>query len=104
NSELAWVLAESATGPEQKLRREEAIGFYRAALALRPGSAVTYNNLGKALAEQGKPAEAEAAFRKSTALQPTFANAYAGLAGSLFYQGKPAEAEAACRKAIALQP
>jgi serine/threonine-protein kinase len=82
----------------------EAVGFLRAALALRPQSVAVYINLGTALAWQGKHVEAEGAWRKAIALQPDSATAYSSLGNTLSALGKPAEAEAAHRKAVALQP
>jgi serine/threonine protein kinase/tetratricopeptide (TPR) repeat protein len=85
-------------------RVEEGLGFYRAALAIRPQSPVVHNNLGLALRTQGKPAEAEAACRKAIALRPDLPEARCNLGHALVAQGKPAEAEAAFRKAIELRP
>jgi eukaryotic-like serine/threonine-protein kinase len=82
----------------------EAVGFYRAALALRPQSAAVYGNLAGALLLQGKPAEAEAACRRAIELQPDYVYRLLTLAAALRGQGKLAEAEAVCRKAIALRP
>jgi tetratricopeptide (TPR) repeat protein len=100
-----WINFELAFGlREEPATREEAIGFYRAALALRPHSPAVYTDLGNVLGEQKRLAEAEAAHRKAIALKPDFANAYSGLGNGLRDQKKLAEAEAAFRKAIALQP
>jgi serine/threonine-protein kinase len=102
NFELGHFLAPARNvGPSA--RTEEAIGFYRAALAVRPQSPAVLNNLGHALAAQGKLAEAEAAFRKAIDLKPDFSLAHSNLGVALEDQGKLAEAEAACRKAIDLR-
>jgi tetratricopeptide (TPR) repeat protein len=85
-------------------RTDEAIGYWRGALAVNSSSHVVYLNLGGALASQGKHAEAEAAHRKAIALQPDYAKAHYSLGNALWSQGKYAEAEAAFRKAIALKP
>jgi serine/threonine-protein kinase len=78
--------------------------FSRVALALRPQSAVVYINLGGALYEQKKLAEAKDAYRKAIALQPDLALAHSNLGLVLGAQKKLPEAEAACRKGVALQP
>jgi tetratricopeptide (TPR) repeat protein len=89
---------------EEPATRAEAIGFLRAALALRPHSHVVYNNLGVVLEDQNKLAEAEAAYRKAIELKPDSAEAYHNLGNTLRGQNKLAEAEAAYRKAIELKP
>jgi superkiller protein 3 len=102
NFGLAGIL--DASDAEQALRLEEALGFYRVALALRPGSAMTHNNLGIALDKRGKFVEAVAAFQKATQLNPGAGPPFANLGLALTKLGKLGEAEAACRKAIALKP
>jgi serine/threonine-protein kinase len=46
----------------------KAIGYYRAALALRPHTSAVYNNLGLALQDKGRLEEASACFQKAIAL------------------------------------
>jgi tetratricopeptide (TPR) repeat protein len=75
---LALSLAQS-----KPPRLEEAVGFFRAALALRPQSPFLHLNLGRALQNQGKLAEAEAAFREAIRLKPDEATAYDALGGFL---------------------
>ncbi|HVS39827.1 MAG TPA: tetratricopeptide repeat protein [Gemmataceae bacterium] len=88
----------------QPPRLEEAIGFYRAAVALRPQSAGAQLNLGRALLGKGDAASASAAFREAIALKPDYAAAHSDLGAALMDQGKLNEAVDACRKAIALKP
>jgi tetratricopeptide (TPR) repeat protein len=85
-------------------RSVEAVGFCRAALARRPGSAAAYNALGNAWFAQREYAEAEAAYREAVALQPDSAIAHANLGAALTDLGRLDEGEGACRRAIALQP
>jgi tetratricopeptide (TPR) repeat protein/serine/threonine protein kinase len=99
NHDLAQVLAD--TKPP---RLEEAVGFYRAALALRPRSPGVHLNFGNALQDQGKLVEAEAAFREAIHLKPDYAEGHHNLGKALQAQGKLAEAEAAYREAIRLWP
>jgi tetratricopeptide (TPR) repeat protein len=70
---------------------------------LQADYSTAYFNLGIALHDQKKLAEAEAAYRKAIELQPDYAWAYYNLGNVLRDQKKPAEAEAAYRKAIALK-
>ena len=61
-----------------------AIHFYQAAIAIRPGAAVLYDNLGMALALLGRIDEADEQFRKASAIDPaaTLANSNLGIAFS----------------------
>src|SRR5262249_10244212 len=74
-------------------RRDEAIGFFRAALALRPQSPAVHVNLAKLLMEQGKVAEAEAALREAIRLKPDYAAPRLGLGAILTERGELAAAE-----------
>jgi len=82
----------------------EAVGFYRAALALQPQSPVAYFNLGCCLHDQKKLPEAIAAYRKDIELNPHSANGYNNLGTALSEQHKLPEAIAAYLKAIELRP
>jgi tetratricopeptide (TPR) repeat protein len=83
---------------------EEAVGFYRAALALRPGNAAVSLNLAVALHARGRLEEALAACRQAIKLQPDLAEAHLLLGRLLQGQGKLAEAVVAFRRALALEP
>src|SRR5262249_39255032 len=100
NHRLAFLLSEL-----KPPRTADAIGYYRAALALRPDSPGVYVNLGNALESARQWPEAIAAFRKAVELKGDYATAhvnlaasYAGFALSLEKQGKLPEATAAFRK------
>ena len=84
--------------------RDEAISFFRAALAIRPRSAVAYYGLACGLQKQDKLDEAIAAYRQAIEFNPTYAPAYSALGGALSEQKKLPEAIAACHKAIKLDP
>jgi serine/threonine-protein kinase len=99
-----WLNFELGDALSKIKRNEEAIGYYRAALALRPGTFAVFTNLGSLLHWQGRLVEAEAARREAVALEPKLAMAHAHLGGVLHDQGRLAEAETACRQAIALDP
>jgi tetratricopeptide (TPR) repeat protein len=98
NHELAYYLCRL-----EPPRKDEAVGFYRAALAIRPNSPGVHNNLGILLAEQGKLPEAEAAYRRAITLQPDYFFAHNNLGNLLAKQDRKAEAEASYRQAIAVQ-
>ncbi len=51
----------------------EAIGFYRAALALRPQTSSVYYNLGLALVAAGDWEEARESYRQAIAIDPSLA-------------------------------
>jgi serine/threonine-protein kinase len=74
-------LAEASMG---RNHLAEAIRFYQAAIAIRPGAAVLYDNLGMALALLGRIDEADEQFRKASAIDPaaTLANSNLGIAFS----------------------
>src|SRR5207302_1401901 len=85
----------------------DAVGFFRAALALRPQNVVIHSNLGSAFLAQGMPAEAEAAFRKAIELNADLAGAwgtFVSLGFALREQGKLPEATDAFRTAMELKP
>jgi serine/threonine-protein kinase len=85
-------------------KQEEAIGYLRAAVALRPLAVVALNNLGTALRDKGKVEEAIACFHKAIALDPKFAPAHYNLGSVLAAKGKMEEAIACFRQTLALDP
>jgi tetratricopeptide (TPR) repeat protein len=90
---------------DPKLARSgDAVGYYRAALVLRPDSPGVIVNLANALRNQGDLPGAIAAYDKAIALKPDFAAAHHNLGHALRDQGDLPGAIAAFRKAIALQP
>jgi tetratricopeptide (TPR) repeat protein len=70
----------------------EAAGFYRAALAARPDTAVALVNLGGVLEAQKKLDEACDCYRRAIELDPNFAEAHCDLGGVLQERGDFAEA------------
>jgi superkiller protein 3 len=83
---------------------EEAIGYYRAALALRPQAVIVHNNLGMAQMARKELLGAIRAFRRTIELDPTFAGAYVNLGTALRQQKDLPAARAAYQKALALDP
>jgi tetratricopeptide (TPR) repeat protein len=83
---------------------EEALGFYRAALALRPRSAPAHNNLGLALYYKKDLAGAIASYDKALALDPHNAKTHFNLGLALYDQKDLAGAIASFQKGLALDP
>jgi tetratricopeptide (TPR) repeat protein/serine/threonine protein kinase len=81
---------------------EEAIGCYRAALALRPAASVVHNHLGIALHAKKQVDEAMAEYRKAIELDPKDPNAYNNLGIGLKDKNQVDAAIAAYKKAIDL--
>jgi tetratricopeptide (TPR) repeat protein len=79
----------------------EAIGYYRAALAVRPNS-LAYMFLGGALQETGRLDESLAACQNAVRLDPNSSGAHAMLGVNLALMGRADEAILALEKAIAL--
>jgi eukaryotic-like serine/threonine-protein kinase len=88
----------------QPPRLDEAIGYVRAALALRPESPAVHHNLGFALHTKGQTEEAIACYRQALRLQKDYAHAHTGLGSALCEQGKLDEAVASHREALRLKP
>ena len=99
NFELAAHLARQ---PWSKLR--DAPAFYRAAVAVRPSSALVHTNLGFALARLSRQDEAERSHREAIRLSPNYCYAYVGLGDLFRNQGKWEQAIAAYEDAIRAEP
>jgi tetratricopeptide (TPR) repeat protein len=97
-----WVNHELARALALQRRHGEAVGYYRAALALRPHSPAAHLNLGAALRESGRPKEAEEENREAMRLGNRSAMLHSNLALALADQGRLREAEEAARTAIQL--
>jgi serine/threonine-protein kinase len=85
-------------------RPGEAVRYYQAALAVQPGSAVASNNLGTALAMDGRVPEAVAHFQRALRQDPTLAAAHSNLGHALSLEGRHAEALGRHRQAVRLRP
>jgi serine/threonine protein kinase/Flp pilus assembly protein TadD len=89
---------------EELPRLEEVIGYYRAALALRPASARVYGNLGAVLQARWDLKGAIAAHQKAIALEPRNAYFRSNLGTALQDKKDLKGAIAAHQKAIELNP
>ena len=90
--------------PGNLVELEEAIGCYRAALAVRPGASTAHYFLGAALATKNQLDEAIAEYKTAVELDPSYAVAHDHLGWAFHLQGKPDQAIAACQTAVRLQP
>jgi tetratricopeptide (TPR) repeat protein/serine/threonine protein kinase len=99
NHHLAVALTKSRP-PEL----DEAIGFFRVAVALRPNSSIVRNNLGAALGLRGKRDEAIVSFREAILLDPGNARGHLNLGIALFERGDLEGAISSYGRALALKP
>ena len=84
----------------KKNQIEEAIGFYRTALAIRPSAPVTYHALGVALNKKHDLEGAIFAYRKAIHFDGNYAKAHKNLAYTLVRNQELDEAIKVCEKAI----
>lgn len=80
--------------------RDEAIRWYRKALAADSNLGEAHNNLGKALLEQRRFQDAAAAFDEASRLVPGSPVPPASLASALLGMGRLDQAEQACQEAL----
>jgi serine/threonine-protein kinase len=85
-------------------REEEAVGYYRVALALRPGTSAVHSNLGAALKDKGRLDDAIREYRRAIDFDPKCALAYTNLGLALQDKGRLDDAIQAFRTAIDLDP
>jgi serine/threonine-protein kinase len=106
NYQLGWILAFGSRSVINLTDRpeEEAVGYFRAAVAIRPGSAIAHNYLGVALGHKGTWDDAAIEFQKAISLDPKYARAYSNLGLALVSMGELTAAIAAYRQAIDLDP
>jgi tetratricopeptide (TPR) repeat protein len=74
------------------------------ALAIDPRSPTAHQNLGAALADQGKPAEAIEHYRHALKIRPEHADTHNNWGLAFLQQGKPAEASTHFQQALRLRP
>jgi serine/threonine-protein kinase len=87
NHELATLLVRV-----EPPRQQDAVAYYRAALALKPNSPGARLNLGIALIDLKRPTEAAEEFRETLKIQEDYSAAYNCLGMALHDQGKLTEA------------
>jgi Tfp pilus assembly protein PilF len=78
--------------------------LFTQALRVNPGSALAHNNMGFALAQQGRGEAAMVHYQEALQLRPDFAYTHNNLGLVLTHQGKLEEAIVAYKRAIHLRP
>ena len=81
-----------------------AVTEYRKAIALDPGMALAYSNLGALLQSKGELAQAESLYRRTIELLPRYALAWNNLGIVRYKRGDGTGAVQAFRRAIELKP
>jgi serine/threonine-protein kinase len=97
NFELGWALYVSG-------RSEQALGFYRAALALRPEASPAHNGVGVTLGALDRFDEAIDHLQQALKIDPNFAMAHQNLGQALWAKGLQDEAINHLQEAIRLDP
>ena len=97
NLELAWAL-------DAAQQSDEALGYLRVALALRPEAPLAHNNLGVILARKGRLDEAISHYQHILRLDPGYALAHVNLGLALYRKGHPDEAVRYSKQALQLNP
>jgi tetratricopeptide (TPR) repeat protein len=98
---LSFALGDSFHEEEEW---DEAVGYYRAALAVRPEAVAVHRNLGIALQDKGDLDEAIREYRAAIALDPKYAKSHYSLGNALKEKKHLDEAIRAYRTAIELDP
>jgi tetratricopeptide (TPR) repeat protein len=83
---------------------DDAVGYYRAALAVRPEVALAHHNLGVALQARGQLDEAIDQHLQTLQLDPKDARTHINLGRALTAKGRPDEAIDHCEEALRLDP
>jgi tetratricopeptide (TPR) repeat protein len=78
-----WLNLELGRTLALAYRPDETLGYFRAALALRPQSSVTYCDLGTALLDMGRVDEAIDHYHQAIRLDPNYTSAQMNLATAL---------------------
>ena len=106
SSRVARLRSDARASPRDVARGyfERSLASNKRALALLPGNAHVYYNVGIIYADLGRLKEAEQSFRRAIELMPTAVKAQAALAGLLLKQGKAAQAFPYAEEAVRLDP
>jgi tetratricopeptide (TPR) repeat protein len=99
-----WLSLDLGNALHKAKQKEEALGYWRVAVALRPDAAAAHNNLGNALADKKDLEGAIAAYRAAIALDPKLAYAHNNLGIALQDKQDLDGAVAEYRAAVALDP
>jgi serine/threonine-protein kinase len=97
NFQLGCALAETR-------RFDEALGYFRAALALRPGASASHEVLAETLRYLGRPDEAIGHYKEALRLEPDYPSAHINLGLALCATGRHDEGIDHYRQALRLVP
>jgi tetratricopeptide (TPR) repeat protein len=99
-----WLSLELGNALYEANQADEAVGYFRVAVALRPEVCVAHNNLGNALRDRRDRVGAIAAFRQARALDPGNVHIHTNLGIALRDENDLDGAIAAFRQALAIDP
>jgi serine/threonine-protein kinase len=99
-----WINLDVANALVNTRKPEQAVGYYRAALALRPGTATVHLGLGTLLGSIGQVDDAIAECRRAVELDPNYGLAHFGLGCALTGKGRLDDAAAELRRGNELNP
>jgi serine/threonine-protein kinase len=99
-----WLNLHLAGACHEAGRFDAALGYYRAALALRPQAGAVHNNLGAVLGNKGQTDEAIRHFRQALRIDPRYAAVHLNLAIALRIKGRLEDAIGHCRQALRIEP
>jgi tetratricopeptide (TPR) repeat protein len=99
-----WLNFELGSSLFHAHRPNEALGYVRAALALRPQSGAAHNSVGAVLQDMGRVDEAIDQYHVALNIDPKYAEAHYNLGDALRSEGKLDEAIGHLREAIAAFP
>ncbi|MBM3852639.1 MAG: tetratricopeptide repeat protein, partial [Verrucomicrobia bacterium] len=104
---IAWPVAGVALGALTFARNADyrsEVAIWTDTVAKRPGSSRAHHNLGNALREAGRPADAARSFAEALRLKPDYAEAAAALGGVMGQLGRFDEALRHCEDALRIDP
>jgi eukaryotic-like serine/threonine-protein kinase len=99
-----WLTLELAWALDAAQQSDEALGYLRAALALRPDAPLVHNNLGAILDRKGRLDDAISHYEQTLRLDPRYTLAHINLGRALRAKGHPEEALRHCEQALLLDP
>jgi serine/threonine-protein kinase len=99
-----WLNLETGSALDRDGRIEEALGYFRAAVALRRNASVAHNGLAVVFRRLGRVDESIDHHRQALRLDPKFALAHSGLGLCLQAKGRLEEALDHFRQALEIEP
>jgi len=100
----AWIAALSVATRAELPYWRDSVSLFQRAIDVVPDNALAQNNLGMALVDQQKIAEALAHFERAVAIDPLDTDARSNLGNALRALGRPADAVGAYEAALAQSP